>query len=252
MDLVKTAERLRKVALRYPETYEEAPWGDRVVKVRGKIFLFCGVHEGALHLSVKLPQTGCEVLKEPWAKPTAYGLGKSGWVSARFEHDVPEEQIAAWIDESYRSLAPKKLVALAAAPAPAAVPKPAVRAKKKKVQARTSLLCLDPLRAQRAVKEFAERGIAVEATDKADDVRARMKKLDAVIIDIGRMQDDGIALAGEIDESDYEIHVFVVGVRDAKARKRAQAAATSAELFTEPPGDPAVADAVLKALARER
>ncbi|HEX2572686.1 MAG TPA: MmcQ/YjbR family DNA-binding protein [Polyangia bacterium] len=256
MDLAKTAERLRQVALRYPETYEESPWGDRVVKVRGKIFLFCGVHEGALHVSVKLPQTGREVLQEPWAKPTPYGLGKSGWVSARFEDDVPEDRIAGWIDESYRALAPKKLVALLVAPEPAAVSKPAAKAKKpaakaqKKVRARVSLLCLDRLRAQRAVKALAERGIAAAATDNADDVRAHMKTLDAVIIDIGRLQDDGIALAGEIDESDYEIHLFIVGVRDAKARKRAQAAATSAELFTEPPGDPAVADAVLKALAR--
>lgn len=250
MDLAKTAERLRERALRYPETYEETPWGDRVVKVRGKIFLSCGVHEGALHVSVKLPQTGGEVLKEPWAKPTPYGLGKSGWVSARFERDVPEERIAAWIDESYRALAPKKLVALVSvsAPAPAGRAQPTAKPKKK-VRARVLLLCLDPLRAQRAVKSLAERGITVETTAQADDVRARMKTLNAVIIDIGRAQDDGIALAEEIDTSDAEIHLFIVGVRDAKARKRAQTAATSAELFTVPPGDPAVADAVLKTLA---
>ena len=251
MDLAKTAERLREKALQYPEAYEEAPWGDRVVKVRGKIFLFCGVHDGALHLSVKLPQTGGEVLKEPWAKPTPYGLGKSGWVSARFEGDVPEARIAAWIDESYRALAPKKLVALVSVPAPAPPggTQSTAKPKKKKVRARVFLLCLDPLRAERAVKALAERGITALATEQADDVRTRMKTLDAVIIDIGRAQDDGLALAGEIDASDAEIHLFIVGVRDAKARKRAQAAATSAELFAVPPGDPAVADAVLKALA---
>src|SRR5438132_6380227 len=113
MDPSRLAEKLRKLALTYPETYEESPWGDRVVKVKGKIFLFCGVHEGGLGISVKLPKSAREVLREPWAEPTAYGLGKSGWVSAHFKKGapVPEARIAAFIDESYRALAPKKLVA---------------------------------------------------------------------------------------------------------------------------------------------
>src|SRR6266705_262255 len=110
MDLRKLAERLRKVALTYPETYEESPWGDRVVKVKGKIFLFCGVWDDKLGISVKLPRSAREVLREPWAKPTPYGLGKRGWVSMTWERDgeVPQERVAAFIDESYRALAPKK------------------------------------------------------------------------------------------------------------------------------------------------
>src|SRR5262249_1850798 len=113
MDTQKLAGKLRKLALTYPETYEESPWGDRVVKVKGKIFLFCGVHDGQLALSVKLPTSARQVLKEPWARPTPYGLGKSGWVSAQFKKSdrIPEERLAGFIDESYRALAPKKLVA---------------------------------------------------------------------------------------------------------------------------------------------
>jgi predicted DNA-binding protein (MmcQ/YjbR family) len=47
----------------------------------------------------------------PFADPTAYGLGKSGWVTARFERpsDVPLQLLRAWIAESYRAIAPKKL-----------------------------------------------------------------------------------------------------------------------------------------------
>src|SRR3954470_1154418 len=125
MDLSKLAEKMRKVALTYPETYEESPWGDRVVKVKGKIFFFCGVHEGALSLSVKLPESGRKVLKNSWARPTPYGLGKSGWVSASFPagKGASEELIRPWIDESYRALAPKKLVKLLDDPAPAPAPK---------------------------------------------------------------------------------------------------------------------------------
>src|SRR3954462_1317246 len=98
----KLAEKLRKLALTYPETYEESPWGDRVVKVKGKIFLFCGEHDGKLGMSVKLPRRGRKVLGNKWAEPTPYGLGKSGWVSIRLGKDdkVPDQTVAAWIDES--------------------------------------------------------------------------------------------------------------------------------------------------------
>jgi hypothetical protein len=48
----------------------------------------------------------------PFTKPTGYGLGKSGWVSASFADgdDPPVEMLKEWIDESYRAQAPKKLV----------------------------------------------------------------------------------------------------------------------------------------------
>jgi hypothetical protein len=79
--LDEVAGRVRGWALEYPETYEEAPWGDRVVKVRGKIFFFCGVHEKKLHVTAKLPTSGRQMLKRPDAEPTHYGMGKHGWVT---------------------------------------------------------------------------------------------------------------------------------------------------------------------------
>ena len=36
---------VRALALSYPETTEEFPWGDRVVKVKGKVFVFMGQDE---------------------------------------------------------------------------------------------------------------------------------------------------------------------------------------------------------------
>ncbi len=50
----------------------------------------------------------------PFAEPTGYGLGKSGWVTASFTKvaDVPLDLLKSWIDESYRAIAPKKLVKL--------------------------------------------------------------------------------------------------------------------------------------------
>lgn len=112
-------ERLREIALSYPETYEEFPWGHRAVKVRKKTFVFIALSEEGLSLSVKLPLSGVAALALPFASPTEYGLGKSGWVTARFApgDEVPLELLHEWLDESYRAIAPKKLVAgLPAAP----------------------------------------------------------------------------------------------------------------------------------------
>jgi predicted DNA-binding protein (MmcQ/YjbR family) len=106
-------EALRQIALAYPEANEEFPWGHSAFKVRGKSFAFVGGAEGRMSLSVKLPQTKDMALMLPFTKPTGYGLGKSGWVSADFPagDDVPLALLQDWLDESYRAIAPKKLVA---------------------------------------------------------------------------------------------------------------------------------------------
>src|SRR5687767_5325974 len=63
--------------------------------------------------SVKLPQSRFFVLDLPNTEPTHYGLGKHGWVSARYPAAPPKsiDMFKMWIDESYRAVAPKKLVA---------------------------------------------------------------------------------------------------------------------------------------------
>jgi predicted DNA-binding protein (MmcQ/YjbR family) len=114
LDRLSRAESaLRKFALAYPETNEEFPWEHRAIKVKGKTFLF--LYKGAdwLSLSVKLPHSGRVALALPFATPTEYGLGKSGWVTARFapDNDVPIDMIEEWIDESFRAIAPKRVLA---------------------------------------------------------------------------------------------------------------------------------------------
>jgi hypothetical protein len=52
-----TLAALRKHALTYPEATEEFPWGDRTIKVRGKIFVFLGAGKDGFGMSVKLPAT---------------------------------------------------------------------------------------------------------------------------------------------------------------------------------------------------
>ena len=113
VDLKESEEGLRDLALAYPEAYEEFPWGHRAVKVKGKTFVFIPLEEEGLSLSAKLPLSGVAALALPFASPTGYGLGKSGWVTARFASgdEVPLELLHEWLDESYRAIAPKKLAA---------------------------------------------------------------------------------------------------------------------------------------------
>ncbi|HEY6065388.1 MAG TPA: MmcQ/YjbR family DNA-binding protein [Thermoanaerobaculia bacterium] len=114
-DLRRVSRELREYALSFPEATEDFPWGERVAKVKGKVFVFLGgdpAPGGPMGLSVKLPESGQDALDLPFARPTGYGLGKSGWVSATFEADdepPPVEILKEWIRESYVAVAPKKL-----------------------------------------------------------------------------------------------------------------------------------------------
>ena len=104
---------LRKQALGYPGAYEEFPWGERVIKVNKKIFVFLHGDAKTLRITTKLPLSYGAALLAPFAKPTGYGLGKSGWVTASFNEGEypPYDVLQSWIDESYRAIAPKRLLA---------------------------------------------------------------------------------------------------------------------------------------------
>jgi predicted DNA-binding protein (MmcQ/YjbR family) len=110
--IAKALETLREAALSYPDAYEDHPWGDTVFKVAGKIFLFMTPWEGGLNVTVKLPHSFEFALEYPFAKPAPYNLGRSRWALCRFEHGekVPVPVLRPWLDESFRAVAPKRLV----------------------------------------------------------------------------------------------------------------------------------------------
>lgn len=113
LQTLKRAEAaLRAHALRFPGAYEEFPWGHTAIKVKGKAFLFMGGEGKELSLSTKLPSSRDVALALPFAAPTAYGLGKSGWVSATFgpKDRVPLAVLRMWIEESYEAVAPKSRI----------------------------------------------------------------------------------------------------------------------------------------------
>lgn len=101
---------VRSFGLSLPDAWEDHPWGETALKVRKKVFVFLGSSEGA-GLSVKLPISAAEALKDPRCTPTGYGLGRHGWVSMKLGPDdtFDEHTLIEWVAESYRAVAPKTL-----------------------------------------------------------------------------------------------------------------------------------------------
>jgi predicted DNA-binding protein (MmcQ/YjbR family) len=104
-----TRAQLLRFALSLPEAVEDHPWGEDVAKVRGKVFVFMGVSTST-SITVKLVESHEHALSIDGAAPTGYGLGKAGWVTVPFGA-VPIDVARDWIEESYRIVAPKRLVA---------------------------------------------------------------------------------------------------------------------------------------------
>lgn len=100
-------------AKRYPETVEHHPWGERAYKVRGKK-AFCFLTQrldGGFAATLKLPFRHQEVCARAFGAPAGYGLGRSGWVTVTFAADdvADSVELADWLDESWRAVAPKSL-----------------------------------------------------------------------------------------------------------------------------------------------
>ena len=96
-----------------PEAHVDFPWGERVVKVRSKIFLFLGSDDpsGEAGIAVKLRDGHDEAMATPGARPTGYGMGRAGWVSIPLgDSRPPDAELDRWVVESYRTIAPKALV----------------------------------------------------------------------------------------------------------------------------------------------
>jgi predicted DNA-binding protein (MmcQ/YjbR family) len=105
---------LREFALSLPDASEDFPWGERVAKVKGKVFVFFGHDEtgGPPGVTVKLVESHGHALALEGAEPTGYGLGRAGWVNVPLQAEgTTLDLLRDWIEESYRVVAPKRLVA---------------------------------------------------------------------------------------------------------------------------------------------
>ena len=104
---------LREFGLRYPGAHTKSPWpGHLDLAVNDKTFAYLSLEGEPFSIGCKLPHSGSVALSLPHTQPTPYGLGKSGWVTLQYPAGKapPIVLLKAWIDESYRAQAPKKLL----------------------------------------------------------------------------------------------------------------------------------------------
>lgn len=118
---------VRDFALGLPAAAEDFPWGEPVIKVEkrssdpppwrrglvhGPMFLWLGRRDAETHsLSVKLTDSYDQAVSLAQAvRTTTSGLGQWGWLTIRLSA-VDVDLVCDWVEESYRNIAPKKLVA---------------------------------------------------------------------------------------------------------------------------------------------
>ena len=104
---------LRELGLSFPGAHLKSPWPThKDLAVQDKTFAYLSTDGEPFSISCKLPDTHEAALTLPHTSPTAYGLGRSGWVTATPPEDdmLPMELLEEWLEESYRAQAPKRLV----------------------------------------------------------------------------------------------------------------------------------------------
>jgi predicted DNA-binding protein (MmcQ/YjbR family) len=99
--------RLRALALSFPKTYEDAPWGFPVFKVgANKMFAWLTEHEDHVEVTVKLSAEEREIVELlPWVRRASH-VGRYGWVTVDVSSDDALEAALDWIRESYWLKAP--------------------------------------------------------------------------------------------------------------------------------------------------
>jgi predicted DNA-binding protein (MmcQ/YjbR family) len=137
------ADEIRALALSFPETYEDHPWGHPVFKVRGtkvgtkrtpdspssaeeparnqakrkrnkpdsanRMFALMNEENGVVHLTVKLTAEEREMAQlQPYVS-TARFVGRYGWVTAEVTDEESLDCALEWLRESYWLKCPEPL-----------------------------------------------------------------------------------------------------------------------------------------------
>lgn len=100
-------QKLRKICLSLPNTRETLSWGSPHFRVGDKIFCGFGDEKGRLAIGFKLEMEHADaVIQDPrfWRAPF---VGRYGWVSMGVTPRMNWKQVKAFVEESYRLIAPK-------------------------------------------------------------------------------------------------------------------------------------------------
>lgn len=105
-------ERFRALCLALPEATEVEAWGHPTFRVRDKIFASIGGEGGEWSIGVKVtPELQSGLVDRDARFSIAKYVGKHGWISMRVDGPVEWREVSALVEESYRLIAPKALVA---------------------------------------------------------------------------------------------------------------------------------------------
>lgn len=113
--------RARAVCLSLPEATEKETWGHPTFRVRDKIFAGIGVGTGVdpdagtgeprVNMSMKADRDEQPLLLArgaPFFKPRY--VGSKGWIGIYVDDETDWDEVAELVEDSYRLIAPKKLV----------------------------------------------------------------------------------------------------------------------------------------------
>ena len=111
-DATDFAERVRTLALSFPEAYEDEPWGFPAFKCAdNRLFAWMTIGDDAISVTMKLTPEEREIAYlMPYVRRASH-VGRYGWVTARVADEEALECVLEWIRESYWLKAPGRLKA---------------------------------------------------------------------------------------------------------------------------------------------
>lgn len=109
--------RVRKLCLALPEAHEVEAWGEPTFRVRNKMFAMyadAGNHHGDGRASAWTKAAPGNQAIMVGAAPDRFFVppyvGPSGWVGIYLDGDVDWDEVAGLLEDSYRLIAPKRLL----------------------------------------------------------------------------------------------------------------------------------------------
>jgi predicted DNA-binding protein (MmcQ/YjbR family) len=134
-----TLNRVRKICLALPGTQETLTWGQPHFRVGDKIFSGYGTEKGKTTIGFKLEMDHADaIVSDPRFSRAPY-VGHKGWVSMDASQVKDWEEVRLLIHESYRLIAPKRLLAALEPNEPQAGPPKPRRAAKPRAKQRAKL-----------------------------------------------------------------------------------------------------------------
>ena len=97
-------EALRAYLLRKPGATEDWPFAPEVpvYRVMGKMFALVWLRDNPPRMNLKLEPEHAEILRDVYEGVTpGYHMDKRHWNTITLDGSVPQEELLAWIDESY-------------------------------------------------------------------------------------------------------------------------------------------------------